>query len=180
MFAESRTASDPGRIRFLIVSIITINGIRIGGVPVGIKCLNILFVFFVHPYIINDDHIGIAIDNENIRCDDAVKIYGISLIMLLIRIKMNVDISSNVDPLFFIIIFISFNIIIIITFIISDVLLFIIQNFVGIIIRIVVILIQFIDNVPVHGSNVENKFVIIFSLYFYFLFLFFLLLCLLL
>jgi len=33
MFAVKRTASVPGRIRFLIVSIITINGINMVGVP---------------------------------------------------------------------------------------------------------------------------------------------------
>lgn len=33
MFAASRTASVPGRIRFLTVSIQTIKGIRMGGVP---------------------------------------------------------------------------------------------------------------------------------------------------
>lgn len=37
IFAVSRTARDPGRIRFLIVSIITINGINMAGVPDGIK-----------------------------------------------------------------------------------------------------------------------------------------------
>jgi hypothetical protein len=41
MFAVRRTASVPGRIRFLIVSIMTMNGISIVGVPCGTKCSNI-------------------------------------------------------------------------------------------------------------------------------------------
>ena len=41
MFAVSRTASVPGRIRLLIVSIITINGISMVGVPCGTRCSNI-------------------------------------------------------------------------------------------------------------------------------------------
>lgn len=37
MLALSRTANDPGRIIFLIDSIITIKGIRGYGVPIGTK-----------------------------------------------------------------------------------------------------------------------------------------------
>ena len=41
MFAVKRTASVPGRIRFLIVSIMTINIINMVGVPWGTRCSNI-------------------------------------------------------------------------------------------------------------------------------------------
>lgn len=41
MFAVSRTAKVPGRIMFLIVSMITINGISMVGVPCGTRCSNI-------------------------------------------------------------------------------------------------------------------------------------------
>jgi len=41
IFAVKRTASVPGRIRLLIVSIITINGINMVGVPWGTRCSNI-------------------------------------------------------------------------------------------------------------------------------------------
>ena len=41
MFAASRTASVPGRITFLMVSIHTMNGIRTGGVPWGTRCASI-------------------------------------------------------------------------------------------------------------------------------------------
>ena len=38
MFAASRTASVPGRIKFLILSINTITGISGLGVPLGTRC----------------------------------------------------------------------------------------------------------------------------------------------
>ena len=41
MFAVRRTASVPGRIRLLIVSMITMNGINMVGVLWGTKCSNI-------------------------------------------------------------------------------------------------------------------------------------------
>ena len=40
IFAVNRTANVPGRIRFLIVSMTTINGINMVGVPCGTKCSN--------------------------------------------------------------------------------------------------------------------------------------------
>lgn len=74
IFAVSRTARAPGRIKFLIVSIHTINGIRMGGVPVGIKCANILCVLLIHPNIINETHRGRAIVIVNVMWLDLVKI----------------------------------------------------------------------------------------------------------
>jgi len=41
IFAVKRTASVPGRIRLLIVSIININGNNMVGVPWGTGCSNI-------------------------------------------------------------------------------------------------------------------------------------------
>lgn len=49
MFAVSRTAKVPGRIILLIVSIHTINGIKIGGVPWGTRWANICWVWLNHP-----------------------------------------------------------------------------------------------------------------------------------
>lgn len=63
MFAVNRTAKDPGRIKFLMDSINTIKGIRIEGVPIGTKWVNILFVLLIHPNIIRD----IQIDKANVR-----------------------------------------------------------------------------------------------------------------
>lgn len=49
MLAESRTARVIGRITLLIVSIITMNGIKILGVLIGTKCANICFILLIHP-----------------------------------------------------------------------------------------------------------------------------------
>lgn len=49
ILAESRTAKVPGRIIFLIVSIITIKGINTPGVPWGTRCANICLVLLIHP-----------------------------------------------------------------------------------------------------------------------------------
>jgi hypothetical protein len=40
MFAVSRTASVPGRMTLLMVSMITMNGINMDGVPCGTRCSN--------------------------------------------------------------------------------------------------------------------------------------------
>jgi hypothetical protein len=60
MLAVSRTANVPGRMMFLIVSIHTINGINILGVPCGTRCTNIWWVLLIHPKIINLNHSGRA------------------------------------------------------------------------------------------------------------------------
>lgn len=49
IFAANRTAKVPGRIMFLIVSIHTIKGIRIGGVPWGTRWANMWVVLLIHP-----------------------------------------------------------------------------------------------------------------------------------
>lgn len=74
ILAVRRTANEPGRIIFLVVSISTMNGINITGVPVGRRCENILFVLLIHPYSIRDIHIGRVKVIGKIRWDDAVKI----------------------------------------------------------------------------------------------------------
>ena len=60
ILAVRRTANVPGRIRLLIVSIITINFINIVGVPWGTKCSNMWLVFFIQPNNINLIHSGKA------------------------------------------------------------------------------------------------------------------------
>lgn len=49
ILAARRTAKVSGRIKLLIVSIKTINTESIIGVPLGTRCLNIWFVWFIHP-----------------------------------------------------------------------------------------------------------------------------------
>lgn len=51
--AVNRTHNVMGRIIFLTSSISTINIINAEGVPWGTRCVNIWFVFFVHPNIIS-------------------------------------------------------------------------------------------------------------------------------
>ena len=62
----TNAASVPGRIKLLIVSMITINGISIFGVPWGTKCSNIWLVFFIHPNNINLIHKGRAKVNVSV------------------------------------------------------------------------------------------------------------------
>lgn len=60
ILAVNRTANDPGRIRFLIVSIHTIKGVKILGVPKGTKWQNIWFILFNQPNSIKVNHKGKA------------------------------------------------------------------------------------------------------------------------
>lgn len=74
ILADSRTAKVPGRIIFLMVSIQTIKGIRIGGVPWGTRWANIWIVLLIHPNNINLNHRGKAKVNVNDMCLVLVKI----------------------------------------------------------------------------------------------------------
>jgi len=100
MFAVKRTASVPGRIRFLIVSIININGINMVGVPWGTRCSNMWLVFLIHPNSINLTHKGKARVSVRIKCLVLVKMYGNSPKKLFIRIMRNRDVRMNEFPLF--------------------------------------------------------------------------------
>lgn len=99
ILAESRTAKVPGRITFLIVSIITIKGIRTVGVPWGTKWANMCFVLLIQPNIIKLSHKGRASLNVKVIWLVLVKIYGKSPRKLLKRIKVNKEININVVPL---------------------------------------------------------------------------------
>lgn len=95
ILAVKRIASVHGRIKFLIVSINTINGIRKEGVPWGIIWLNIWFILLNHRNINNENHIGNDIDIAKIKCLELVKIYGNNPIKLLIKINKNIEIKYN-------------------------------------------------------------------------------------
>lgn len=73
MFAVSRTARVPGRIRLLIVSMTTIKGISIEGVPCGTRCSNMWLVFLIHPNSMNLSHRGNASVNVSVKCLVLVK-----------------------------------------------------------------------------------------------------------
>lgn len=100
IFAVKRTARVPGRIRLLIVSMITMNGISMVGVPCGTRCSNIWLVFLIHPNNINLIHIGKAKVNVSVKCLVLVKMYGNSPRKLFIRIIRNSDVKINEFPLF--------------------------------------------------------------------------------
>lgn len=99
ILAESRTASVPGRIMFLIVSIRTINGISTGGVPWGTKCANMSFVLFIHPKNIKLSHKGRARERVSVKWLVLVKMYGNSPKKLLNKIKVNIEMNIKVVPL---------------------------------------------------------------------------------
>ena len=76
MFAVNRTASVPGRMMLLIVSMMTINDINIDVFPCGTRCSNMWLVFSIHPNSININHIGRARVSVSVRCLVLVKMYG--------------------------------------------------------------------------------------------------------
>lgn len=172
MFAVSRTASVPGRIRFLIVSMTTINGINMVGVPWGTKCSNMWFVFLIHPNNINLTHNGKASVSVIVRCLVLVKMYGNNPKKLFIRIIRNRDVKMNEFPLFLFpflrIVFISWC-----SFFINilNIILFrdgISQILVGININPMIVLVQFSGRllISVVGSKIENRLLIIFNLFY--------------
>ena len=68
MFAVRRTASVPGRIRVLIVAMITMKCVSMVGVPWGTRCSNVWFVFLILPNNINLTHSGKAsVSNERLK-----------------------------------------------------------------------------------------------------------------
>lgn len=98
ILAANRTAKVPGRIILLIVSISTINGIRMGGVPWGTKWANIWIVWLIHPYNMNLNHNGSARLRVIVKWLVLVKIYGESPKKLLNIIIENKEIKINVLP----------------------------------------------------------------------------------
>lgn len=88
MFAISRTERVIGRIMFLIVSIITMNIIKAGGVPNGTRWENIIMVELIHPYNIIANHIGKAILNVIKMWLVAVKMKGIKPNRLLVMMNI--------------------------------------------------------------------------------------------
>jgi hypothetical protein len=171
IFAVNRTATVRGRIRLLIVSMMTINGISIVGVPWGTKCSNIWLVFLIHPYSINVIHKGNARVSVSVKCLVLVKMYGNDPRKLFARIIRNSDVKMNEFPLFLFpflrIVFISWCSLFISS---VNIILFcdgINQILVGISRRPIIVLVQFNDKllISVVGSKIENKFLITFNLF---------------
>jgi len=97
IFAVRRTANVPGRIRFLIVSIITINGISIVGVPWGAKFSNIWLVFLTHPNNINLIHKGSTI---RLICEVKSTTYEAHFHVRFSVITQSGPSCSNIQPFF--------------------------------------------------------------------------------
>jgi hypothetical protein len=169
IFAVRRTASVPGRIRFLIVSMITMNGINIDGVPCGTRCSNMWLVFLIHPNNINLSHSGKARVSVSVKCLVLVKMYGNNPRKLFVRIIRNSEVKINEFPLFSFpflrIVFISWCSLFIS---ILTIMLFregINQILVGTSSRPIAVLVQFSGRllISVVGSKIENRFLITFS-----------------
>ena len=170
IFAVSRTARVPGRMTLLIVSMITMNGINMDGVPCGTRCSNMWLVFLIHPNSINLSHIGKASVRVSVRCLVLVKMYGNSPKKLFVKIIKNKDVRMNEFPLFSFpllkIVFISWC-----SLFISRVTIMLFRDgtsqiLVGISRSPIAVLVQFSGKllISVVGSKIENRFLIIFSL----------------
>ena len=97
--AASRIAKVKGRIIFLIVSIITINGIKIKGVPCGTKWANIDFELVNQPKIISVSQRGKERVKVKVIWLDLVNTYGRSPKKLLNKTKVKREIISILIPL---------------------------------------------------------------------------------
>lgn len=140
-------------------------GIRIKGVPWGVRCEK---KSLIKNQILNriiEIQRDKDSDKENLKCLDAVKIYGNSPIVLFVKInKKRLIKIIRLDSEYFIMIFNSLirNLNIIFHIIVNRE--GINQYWKGKIIKIIPILNQFIENfILVEGSKMENKFIIIFN-----------------
>ena len=169
IFAVSRTARVPGRIRFLIVSMTTMNGISIVGVPCGTRCSNMWLGFLIHPNSINLTHSGKANVKVSVKCLVLVKMYGNNPRKLFIKIIRNREVKINEFPLFSFpflrIVFISWC-----SLFISRLIIMLFRDGInqildGISSSPIAVLVQLSDRflISVVGSKIENKFLITFS-----------------
>lgn len=165
ILAVNRIDNVRGRIINLIDSIITIKGIKIGGVPWGVKCEKKSLMKYQILNNIIEIHIDSDNEIENLKCLEAVKIYGKRPIVLLIRININNLINIirfDKECLRIILSSLIKNFKIIFHNIINRE--GINQYWNGKIIIIRPILNQFIENfILEEGSKIENKFIIIFN-----------------
>lgn len=128
-------------------------------------------MFLIHPNNINVIHSGSASVNVSVKCLVLVKMYGNNPRKLFIRIMRNNEVKMNEFPLFWFpflkIVFISAWSLFISKF---NAILFrdgVSQILVGINRSPTIVLVQFMGSllISVVGSKIENRFLIIFSLY---------------
>jgi len=162
--AVKRTQRVTGRIMFLVISIMTIKFISPVGVPCGSKWESMCFGVLNHPYIIIDSHTekarGRLIDRwavlEN-RCGyKAMKFKGRIVISRRIRILWDLwELFPKVYSVSFFMVFVT---VVIGMDGVFDNFHGEILNKAGIVIRIS----HLVDHIDAAGSNIENRFVIIF------------------
>lgn len=87
MLADKRTDKVIGRIKFLMVSIITIKNVNIIGDPRGTKWVIILLKDVIQPFNIRVIQSGKAMIIDKIIWLDGVKTYGINPKQLNIKIE---------------------------------------------------------------------------------------------
>jgi hypothetical protein len=101
MLAANRTERVIGRIIFLIISIITIKGIRGAGVPKGTKCAKKFNVLLVMEKIINPNQKGSASERVMAKCLVDVKEYASSPKVFVCAIKKNKEMNIKILILLF-------------------------------------------------------------------------------
>lgn len=165
MFAVSRTHRVIGRMRFLVISIITMKFIRGVGVPCGTRCVMTFFVCVVAPNSILVSHMIIAITKFVSSLVVLANVCGSSAAMFMMTIIRNIVVIIFVVPFFLFVIrcFVSVSIILLIFSIIAVVFLLVLEVFVRIIIIGRRIIIHDVLMYADDGSNIENRFVIIFT-----------------
>lgn len=99
ILADKRTANVNGRIRLLVVSIITIKEARARGVFIGTRWENMWLDLISQPKIINDIHLGKDKERLKVKWLVEVKIYGNKPSELLKKIIQNKE--KNIIIIFF-------------------------------------------------------------------------------
>lgn len=102
MFAANRKQRVNGRNKILIISIITIIGLNIKGVPVGSNLAKKVVIDNFIEDIINANHKGIPNEKVNKTWDELPKEYGIIPIKLIKRININTGTNMVIIPLIFV------------------------------------------------------------------------------
>lgn len=97
-FAVKRTQRVIGRIRFLVISIMTMKDMRMGGVPWGTKWASMWFVFFDQPNITIANQEARDRGSVIVRWEVAENTCGYSARKLANRINKNVTMIMVVTP----------------------------------------------------------------------------------
>ena len=164
MFAVSRTDRVIGRIMFLIISMITMKGRSAEGVPVGTMWANIILGDFIHPNNMRDNQKVRARGKFNIMCLVGVNRYGNNpekLMTIIIRSAGIICIFTAVFLLGLVVSLASLEMVLENKLVISTLFGVVLKKCFGIS-RGVNRSNQFILNMDVEGSKIENRLFIMF------------------